>query len=91
MNHIKNNVTPAKAEPGAEAAEPSPGETDPCRTFRCRSRAAERMYRDAAKKLADEGAADLDQLLSEVLNVQRAEKIVSVPVSPLLCDIRGNE
>jgi hypothetical protein len=60
MNHMKNNnVTPAKAEPGAEAAEPSPGETGPTQEPSAADlERAERMYRDAAKKLA---AADQDQ------------------------------
>jgi hypothetical protein len=60
---MKNNsVLPAKAEPGAEAAEPSPGEKGPTQKPSAADlERAERMYRDAAKKLADEGAADFDK------------------------------
>lgn len=46
---------PRRAEPGAEAAEPSPGESGGSPDD---LEQADVMYRKAAKKLADEGAAD---------------------------------
>ena len=62
MNHIKNSVTPAKAEPGAEAAEPSPGETAPMQEPSAADLAqVETHVSRRRKKVADEGAADLDQ------------------------------
>ena len=51
-----NHNSPAD-QPGAAAAEPSPG--DKARNPAPAEKDADRMYRDAAKKLAD--AADLDK------------------------------
>ncbi len=60
----KTQPAAAKPEPGAEAAEPSPGDKQRSAEPSAEDlERAERMYRDAAKKLADEGAADLDQPL----------------------------
>lgn len=55
MPHDKHDKTAGdrRAEPGAEAAQPSPGESsDNAR------QQADRMYREAARDLADKGASD---------------------------------